>query len=57
MKVGGALFHEENKARKGAIYRERAMAPTPVLLPGEPQGRGSLVGCSPWGRTESDRTE
>ena len=22
-----------------------------------PQGRRSLVGCSPWGRTESDTTE
>ena len=31
--------------------------PTPVLLPGEPQGRGSLAGHSPWGRTESDMTE
>ena len=36
---------------------EKAVAPTPVLLAGEPQGRGSLVGCSPWGRTESDTTE
>ena len=26
-------------------------------LPGESQGRGSLVGCRPWGRTESDTTE
>ena len=33
------------------------MAPTPVFLPGESQGRGSLVGCSPWGRTELDMTE
>ena len=24
---------------------------------GESQGRGSLVGCSPWGRQESDTTE
>ena len=24
---------------------------------GEPQGRGSLVGCGLWGRTESDTTE
>ena len=24
------------------------MAPHSVLLPGESQGRGSLVGCSPW---------
>ena len=29
---------------------ELEMAPTPVLSPGESQGRGSLVGCSPWGR-------
>ena len=29
---------------------ERAMAPTPVLLPGESHGQRSLVGCSPWGR-------
>ena len=31
--------------------------PTPVFLPGESQGRGSLVGCCLWGRTESDTTE
>ena len=31
--------------------------PTPVFLPGESQGRGSLVGCRPRGRTESDTTE
>ena len=30
---------------------------TPVFLPGESQGRGSLVGCRLWGRTESDMTE
>ena len=29
----------------------------PVLLPGKPHGRRSLVGCSPWGREESDTTE
>ena len=27
--------------------------PTPVFLPGESQGPGSLVGCRLWGRTES----
>ena len=27
------------------------------FLPGESQGRGSLVGCRLWGRTESDTTE
>ena len=29
----------------------------PVFLPGESQGRGSLVGCRLWGCTESDTTE
>ena len=28
-----------------------------VLLPGKSHGRRSLVGCSPWGRKESDTTE
>ena len=31
--------------------------PTPVLVPGKSHGRRSLVGCSPWGRWESDMTE
>ena len=31
--------------------------PTPVFLPGESQGWGSLLGCRLWGRTESDTTE
>ena len=31
--------------------------PTPVLLPGKSHGQRSLVGCSPWGREESDTTE
>ena len=29
---------------------EKAMATHPVFLPGESQGRGSLVGCRLWGR-------
>ena len=29
----------------------------PVLLPGKSHGQRSLVGYSPWGRKESDRTE
>ena len=36
---------------------EKAMAPTPVLLPGESHGRRSLEGCSPWGCWGSDTTE
>ena len=35
----------------------RRWQPTPVFLPGESQGRGSLVGCHLWGRTESDTSE
>ena len=35
----------------------RKWQPTPVFLPGESQGEGSLVGCRLWGRTESDTTE
>ena len=34
----------------------RQWHPTPVLLPGKPHGRSSLVGCSPWGREELDTT-
>ena len=37
--------------------RRRQWHPTLVLLPGKSRGRGSLVGCSPWGRWESDTTE
>ena len=35
----------------------RQWHPTPVLLPGKPHGRTSLVGFSPWGHYESDTTE
>ena len=35
----------------------RRWRPTLVLMPGKSRGRGSLVGCSPRGRTESDTTE
>ena len=38
------------------IHWRRQWQPTPVFLPGESQGRGSLVGCRLWGRTESDTT-
>ena len=35
----------------------RKWQPTPVFLPGESQGRRSLVGCCLWGHTELDTTE
>ena len=39
------------------MHWRRKWQPTPVFLPGESQGRGSLVGFCLWGRTESDTTE
>ena len=39
------------------MHWRRKWQPTPVFLPGESQGRGSLVGCHLWGRIESDTTE
>ena len=39
------------------LHWRRQWQPTPVFLPGESQGRGNLVGCRLWGRTESDTTE
>ena len=38
-------------------YRRRWWHLTPVFLPGKSHGWRSLVGCSPWGREESDATE
>ena len=35
------------------MHWRRKWQPTPVFLPGESQGQGSLVGCCLWGRTES----
>ena len=40
-----------------SLKQRRQWQPTPVLLPGKSHGWGSLVGCSPWGHTESDTTE
>ena len=39
------------------MHWRRKWQPTPVFLPGESQGRGSLVSCCLWGRTGSDTTE
>ena len=39
------------------MHWRRKWQPTPVFLLEESQGRGSLVGCHLWGRTESDMTE
>ena len=58
-----AVFHTCHPALLGelatALYnsRRRQWHPTPVLLPGKSHERRSLVGCSLWGREESDTTE
>ena len=39
------------------MHWRRKWQPTPVFLPGESQGRGSLMGCRLWGHTESNTTE
>ena len=39
------------------MHWRRKWQPTPVFLPGETQGRQSLVSCHLWGRTESDTNE
>ena len=39
------------------MHWRRKWQATPVFLPGESQGRGSLVDCRLWGHTESDTTE
>ena len=51
-------FHNSMGIRStNLIYRRRQWHPTPVFLPGESQGRRSLVGGCLWGCTESDTTE
>ena len=39
------------------MHWRRKWQPTPVFLPGESPGWGSLVGCCLWGCTELDTTE
>ena len=57
-----AAVHWVGKSRKRLsdftfTHWRRKWQPTPVFLPGESQGRGSLVGCRLWGHTELDKTE
>ena len=40
-----------------SLHWRRKWQPTPVFLPGESQGRGSLVGCCMWGHIELNMTE
>ena len=57
--VGFVVYLKTNPVPgQGKLNKSKqAWQPTPVFLPGESRGRGSLVGCRLWGRTESDTTE
>ena len=55
--IEGSLQHVNACEHLCGKYRRRQWQPTPELLPGESQGRGSLVGCRLWGHTEPDTTE
>ena len=55
-KVPGNLPYSEFVTTIAAVGR-RQWHLTPALLPGKSHRRRSLVGCSPWGRTELDMTE
>ena len=52
-----ALSLGKGAMSQGIEATSRQWHPTPLLLPGKSHGRKSLVGCSPWGRWESDMTE
>ena len=55
--VTGTPAMQETWVRSLGGGDRRKWQPTPVFLPGESQGRGSLVGCRLWGHTELDTTE
>ena len=52
--IGSVLWNNGSLVQDS---QRRQWHPTPVLLPGKSHGWRSLVGCSPWGREESDTTE
>ena len=51
------LTHCHDPEHGHLTCQRRQWQPTPVLLPGKSHGQRSLVGCSPWGRYESDTTD
>ena len=55
-RAGGITLLAFRLYYNATVWR-RQWHPTPVLLPGKSNGRRGLVGCSPWGRKESDTTE
>ena len=52
-----SIFKIRNITLPTKVCLVKAVVFPVVILPGESQGRGSLVGYHLWGRTESDTTE
>ena len=52
-----SLQTKEQHKNHTPTLRRRAWQPTSVFLPGESHGQKNLVGYSPWGHKESDRTK
>ena len=44
------MANTRKNAQQCSLLWRRQWQPTPVFVPGESQGRGSLVGCHLWGR-------
>ena len=57
IKIAGKNTNNLRYADDTTLMQRRQWQPTPVLLPGKSQRWRSLVGCSSWGRTESDANE
>ena len=55
--IHGVIKNRTQLSNFTFTHWRRKWQPTPVFLPGESQGWGSLVGCRLWGCTESDTTE
>ena len=55
--VRSAISKEKKKVSVSNDVWRRQWHPTPVLVPEKSHGWRSLIGCSPWGREESDTTE
>ena len=54
--VGYDLVTEQQLIPSRVVMWRRKWQPTPVFLPGKSHGQRGLVGYSPWGCTESDKT-
>ena len=51
-------IEENNRMGKTRdLFWRRQWHPIPVLFTGKSHGRNGLVGCSPWGREESETAE